>query len=70
MSRAFVKEVGDKSWSGSAEYQVVWSEQPNTPEVMHETNDLLDAVRWLANREDKGLELRDAAGVLIAKSIA
>lgn len=70
MSRAFVKELGVKDWSVSAEYQVLWNEQPHTPEVMHETDDLLDAVRWLASREDKGLELRDAAGVLIAKSIA
>lgn len=70
MSRTFVKEGKNQDWSAVAKYQVLWTGQFNTPEIMHQTNDLLDAVRWLSNRKDEGLELRDAEGILIAKSIA
>ncbi len=78
MSRAFVKEEAGVPWtppSTPRAYRIVWtggavpggSEQP---EVMRETDDLLDALRWLSARRRPGFELRGADGELLATNAA
>ncbi|MDL2342641.1 hypothetical protein QOL99_00590 [Deinococcus sp. MIMF12] len=68
MSRAFVKEDGGERWTPPTQphaYRVVWP-GPAGAEVVHETDDFLGALRWLAARERPGFELRDRAGALLA----
>ncbi|WP_309573071.1 hypothetical protein [Deinococcus sp.] len=70
MSRAFVKEEGGSRWEAPEaprEYRLLWTADV-TPEVLRETDDLLDALRWLAARERAGFELRDRMGTLLATS--
>ena len=70
MSRAFVKEDEGSRWERPAaprEYRLLWIGD-SQPEVLRETDDLLDALRWLAARERPGFELRDRAGALLALS--
>ncbi|GGM19032.1 hypothetical protein GCM10010841_28950 [Deinococcus aerophilus] len=50
-------------------YRVVWTGDAR-PEVMRETDDLLDALRWLAGRSRPGFELRSADGELLATNAA
>ncbi len=72
MSRAFVKEEAGAPWTPPAAphaYRVVWTGNAQ-PEVMRETNDLLDALRWLAGRSRPGFELRGAGGELLATNAA
>ncbi|GHF46220.1 hypothetical protein HNQ07_002369 [Deinococcus metalli] len=69
MSRAFVKEDDGNRWEApptARAYRVLW--RGERPEVMRETDDLLDALRWLSARQRPGFELRDRAGVLLATS--
>jgi hypothetical protein len=78
MSRAFVKEEAGAPWappSTARAYRVIWTgdadpESPVRPEVMRETDDLLDALRWLAARPRPGFELRSADGELLATNAA
>lgn len=77
MSRAFVKEEAGAPWTPPTTpraYRVVWTggveEQRAAPEVMRETDDLLDALRWLAARPRAGFELRSADGELLATNAA
>ncbi|GGK26831.1 hypothetical protein GCM10008955_20780 [Deinococcus malanensis] len=68
MSRAFVKEDAGERWTPPAApstYRLIWTAGPQ-PEVLRETNDLLDALHWLAGRDRPGFELRDRSGVLLA----
>ncbi|GAA5513235.1 hypothetical protein Dcar01_01961 [Deinococcus carri] len=68
MSRAFVKEDGGERWTPPAlprSYRLVWS-GPGGPETVHQTDDLLEALRWLAARDRPGFELRDQDGALLA----
>lgn len=70
MSRAFVKEEEGSRWEMPAapgEYRLLWTGDV-PPEVLRETDDLLDALRWLSARERPGFELRDRAGALLARS--
>lgn len=69
MSRAFIKEDGGERWTPpdrAAAYRLVWP-GPGGPETVHETDDLLAALRWLARRDRPGLELRDRSGTLLAR---
>ncbi|PNY81915.1 hypothetical protein [Deinococcus koreensis] len=75
MSRAFVKEEEGVRWSAPEPvraYRVLWTGDvsPGSPEVLRETDDLLDALRWIAEREKPGFELRDREGALLATSDA
>ncbi|MFC4638631.1 hypothetical protein [Deinococcus hohokamensis] len=68
MSRAFVKEDAGERWTPptpARAYQVIWTAGPQ-PEVLRETDDLLDALQWLASRDRSGFELRDRQGLLLA----
>lgn len=68
MSRAFVKEDGGERWTPPAEaheYRVLLP-SPGAPEVVRETDDLLDALSWMRARPHAGFELRDRAGRLLA----
>lgn len=72
MSRAFVKEDAGERWTPPAPqrtYRLVWT-GGERPEVLRETDDLLDALQWLAARERHGFELRDRAGALLATNAA
>lgn len=78
MSRAFVKEEAGAPWTpppAPRAYRVVWAgdagfQNAARPEVMRETDDLLDALRWLAERPRPGFELRGAGGELLATNAA
>ncbi|WP_264775509.1 hypothetical protein [Deinococcus aetherius] len=68
MSRAFVKEDGGERWMPPATphaYRVLW-QGTRGPEVVHESDDLLAALRWLSGRPQGDFELRDHAGALLA----
>lgn len=65
MSRAFVKEDSGERWTppaAPAQYRLVLPTDDG-PEVLRETDDLLTALQRLQT----GLEVRDRAGVLIAR---
>lgn len=69
MSRAFVKESDGEPWTAPETplaYRVIWTGTPDHPEVLRETDDLLDALHWLSARPQPGFELRDAQGTLLA----
>lgn len=72
MSRAFVKEEEGARWTPPPPppppraYRLVWADAQGSRETVRETDDLLDALRWLASRERPGFELRGAAGELLA----
>lgn len=78
MSRAFVKEEAGAPWTPpppTRAYRIVWTGDPDSenaarPEVMRETDDFLDALRWLAGRPRPGFELRGADGELLATNAA
>ncbi|MDV6373575.1 hypothetical protein [Deinococcus arenicola] len=77
MSRAFVKEEAGAPWTpptAPRAYQVVWTGGVGggvaAPEVMRETDDLLDALRWLVARPRPGFELRGVEGELLATNAA
>lgn len=68
MSRAFVREENSEPWvppPPSRAYHLTWV-GPGGTETVHETDDLLAALRWLAARDRPGFELRDRAGALLA----
>lgn len=68
MSRAFVKEDGGERWTPPTtprRYRLLW-QGPGGPETVHQTDDLLDALRWLTARDRPGFELRDQDGALLA----
>lgn len=68
MSRAFVKEENSEPWvppTPPRAYRLTWP-GPDGAETVHETDDLLAALRWLAARDRPGLELRDHSGALLA----
>lgn len=68
MSRAFVKEDSDSRWTPpaeAAEYRVVLP-TPSGPEVVHEADDLLSALRWMISRPSTGFEIRNRDGRLLA----
>ena len=70
MSRAFVKEDEGSRWelpAAPGEYRLLWTGDV-PPTVLRETDDLLDAMRWLAARDRPGFELRDRRGSLLAMS--
>ncbi|MEF2276746.1 hypothetical protein V3W47_00430 [Deinococcus sp. YIM 134068] len=72
MSRAFVKEDGGERWTPPVTphaYQLIWR-GAGGPEVVHETDDLLDALRWLSSRFQGEFEVRDQTGTLLATSAA
>jgi hypothetical protein len=72
MSRAFVKEDGGEAWTpppSSPRYRLLW-QGPDGPEPVHDTDDLLDALRWLSARDRPGFELRDQDGALLARGAA
>ncbi|WP_291429422.1 hypothetical protein [Deinococcus sp.] len=69
MSRAFVKEGEGDRWSPPTTpraYRVVWTGYATEPEVIKETDDLLEALNWMGSRDRREFEIRDAAGVLLA----
>lgn len=69
MSRAFVKEDEGERWTAPAApraYRVVWTGYTGQPEVMKETDDLLEALRWMGSRDRREFEIRDLRGVLLA----
>lgn len=69
MSRAFVKEDEGERWTPPAApraYRVVWTGYTGQPEVMKETDDLLEALRWIGSRDRREFEIRDGRGVLLA----
>lgn len=78
MSSAFMKEEAGVPWtppSATRAYRVVWTGDIDPasaaqPEVMRETDDLLDALRWLADRPRPGFELRGTDGELLATNAA
>ncbi|CAM3585498.1 hypothetical protein DESA109040_17150 [Deinococcus saxicola] len=76
MSSAFMKEEAGVPWtppSATRAYRVVWTgdvASTTQPEVMRETDDLLDALRWLADRPRPGFELRGVDGELLATNAA
>lgn len=65
MSRAFVKEDGPTRWEPvqAGAYRV---RATGDPEVIYQGDDLLALLHWLETRRQAGLELRDAAGLLLA----
>ncbi|ADY25383.1 hypothetical protein Deipr_0210 [Deinococcus proteolyticus MRP] len=68
MSRAFVKEDAGSAWEPPAEqcrYQVVWPEGQGR-EVVYQSDDLLQVLRWMSDERRPRLELRDRSGVLLA----
>lgn len=68
MSRAFVKEEGGERWTpppAPRAYRLLWQGRGG-PEVVGETDDLLDALRWLAARGPGDFEVRDREGGLLA----
>ncbi len=70
MSRAFVKEDGGEAWTPPLPgppraYRLVWR-GPGGPEILRETDDLLDALRWLKLRGGPAFEVRDHTGALLA----
>jgi len=68
MSRAFVKEENSEPWvppSAPRAYRLTWVGLDGA-ETVHETDDLLAALRWLAARDRPGFELRDRSGALLA----
>lgn len=68
MSRAFVKEDGGERWTPpttSHAYRLIWR-GPGGPETVRETDDLIDALRWLESRDRPGFELRGGDGALLA----
>ncbi|ASN79893.1 MULTISPECIES: hypothetical protein [Deinococcus] len=72
MSHAFVKEEAGQPWTpptGERAYRVVWVGDTR-PEVLRETDDLLDALHWMAGRPRTGFEVRDRHGVLLATTAA
>ena len=72
MSRAFVKEEAGAPWTppqAPRAYRVVWSGEAQ-PETMYETDELLDALRWLSARPRPGFELRGMDGELLATNAA
>lgn len=69
MSRAFVKEDEGERWSpptAPRTYRILWTGYGTEPEVMKETDDLLEALTWMGSRDRREFEIRDAAGVLLA----
>ncbi|MVN87891.1 hypothetical protein GO986_14105 [Deinococcus sp. HMF7620] len=70
MSRAFVKEDEGERWQAPPPlraYRILWpGDLGRPPEVVKETDDLLDAMRWLRGRDRSNFELRDEQGVLLA----
>lgn len=68
MSRAFVKEDEGRAWeppTKQCRYQVVWS-QGGGREVVFQSDDLLQVLRWMSDGRRTQLELRDRSGVLLA----
>lgn len=64
MSRAFVREDAGERWTAPAapqEYRILYG-----LDVVHETDDLLEAIRWLENRPVSGFAVRAKDGGLIA----
>lgn len=64
MSRAFVREEADERWSAPAppqEYRILHGQ-----DVVHQTDDLLGALHWLALRPVRGFEVRSRDGQLLA----
>ncbi|UBV42832.1 hypothetical protein LAJ19_00960 [Deinococcus taeanensis] len=69
MSRAFVKEDEGERWTPPTRpgtYRVIWTGDPDATEVLKETDDLLEALRWMTTRNRREFELRDAHGALLA----
>ncbi|AWT34459.1 hypothetical protein [Deinococcus arenae] len=69
MSRAFVKENEGERWTpppAPRAYRVLWTGDPDAPEVLKETDDLLEALRWMQARDRREFELRDGRGALLA----
>ena len=72
MSSAFMKEEEGVPWIAPQPlraYRVLWTGNAS-PEVLRETDDLLDALRWMGERGKPGFEIRDRAGALLATSDA
>lgn len=68
MSRAFVKEEAGGAWEPPAQtgrYQAVWWEG-RQGEVVFQSDDLLQVLRWMSDERRPELELRDSSGVLLA----
>lgn len=64
MSRAFVKEEAGERWTPPrppTEYRILLGQ-----EVLRETDDLLDALKWMAQCPTHGFELRTRDGHLLA----
>ncbi|WP_291423438.1 hypothetical protein [Deinococcus sp.] len=64
MSSAFIKEEAGERWTPPAplrEYKILLGS-----EVLRETDDLLDALQWSAQRPVSGLEIRTREGRLLA----
>ncbi|EYB69639.1 hypothetical protein DEIPH_ctg004orf0166 [Deinococcus phoenicis] len=63
-----MKEDGGERWTPPTTprtYRLIW-QGSSGPEIVHETDDLLGALHWLAARDRPGFELRDQAGALLA----
>lgn len=67
MSRAFVKEDGPTRWELPImfAYQV---RQVGEPEVVRQSDDLLELLHWLEAQQHGGYELRERGGLLLAAS--
>lgn len=48
-------------------FQVRWVAD-DAPEVLYESDDLLEALTWLAQRERSGFELWETGGALLASN--
>ncbi len=67
MSRAFVKEDGPTRWEPDVRYAYL-VRAAGDPEVVMQSDDLLELLQWLETREPGRYELRDESGLLLAYS--
>ncbi|MFC4456059.1 hypothetical protein [Deinococcus sonorensis] len=68
MSRAFVKEDGGGRWEAPAAARRYRASLKGERSAVHESDDLLDVLRWLAERERGEYELHDWTGALLARA--
>ena len=69
MSRAFTKEDSGVRWEAPAEaraYRLLWDGSGQS-DVLRESDDLLELLRWAQEREQGEYVLLSAAGAVLAR---
>ena len=69
MSRAFTKEDGGVRWEAPAEakaYRVVWDASGEN-DVLRESDDLMELLRWARARKQGEYVVQSAAGTVLAR---